>query len=265
MSRPDKFLPSILALDTATEACSAALQVGARVLERFEDLDRGHSERILPMIDELLHAGGIALADLDAIAFGRGPGAFTGVRLAASVTQGLAFGAGLPVVPISNLALLAAQAFRLDRAATHVWVAADARMQEIYCATYQRVSGHSGQLNSVDTMSAEFERLGEERVVGGTALVLPPAELEQAARADSSGLATARVVAIGRALRAYPAVAVRLDGWCAARFAHALPQAVDMLPLASRAFLAGRAVPAELALPVYVRDDVARVPVIPVK
>ncbi|HPF27236.1 MAG TPA: tRNA (adenosine(37)-N6)-threonylcarbamoyltransferase complex dimerization subunit type 1 TsaB [Steroidobacteraceae bacterium] len=240
-------LPAILAFDTATEACSVALQIGERRIERFEELDRGHAERILLLIDSVLNEAGIALRDLDALAFGRGPGAFTGVRLAASIAQGLAFGAGLPVVPVSNLLLLAVQAARLDAAATHVWVATDARMQEVYCASYQ--VGTSAHVRA----ERETVLLGDERVVSAAALSLPPGELQGAHR----------VVAIGRALRAYPTVAAQLGDWCAARFEDALPVAQDMLAIATREFAAGRAVAAELALPVYVRDDVARAPATP--
>ena len=107
----------ILALDTATEACSAALLCGDNVYERHEIAPWRHAELILPMVDAVLALAGVGLNELDAIAFGRGPGAFTGVRIAAGVTQGLALGAGLPVIPISSLAALAQPA--LDKAAHH--------------------------------------------------------------------------------------------------------------------------------------------------
>jgi tRNA threonylcarbamoyladenosine biosynthesis protein TsaB len=125
----------ILAIDTATEACSAALLVGGHVTERYEVLGRGHAEHVLPMVDSLLAEAGIALATLDAIAFGRGPGAFTGVRIAVSVVQGLAFGADLPVVPVSDLAALAARA-AVQHDARRVLACMDARMQQVYWAVF---------------------------------------------------------------------------------------------------------------------------------
>jgi len=122
----------ILALDTATPACSTALLTDDTAITREIETERGHAEYILGMIDAVLSEGRIDLRDVDALAFGRGPGAFTGVRLATSVAQGLAFGAELPVVPISDLAAVAQRAFDQDARLQHVLVCNDARMQEVY-------------------------------------------------------------------------------------------------------------------------------------
>ena len=92
----------ILAIDTSTDACSVALALDTRIEERFEIAAQGHTERVLPMVEALLAEAGLGLTQLDALAFCRGPGAFTGVRIATGVVQGLAFGADLPVVPLSS-------------------------------------------------------------------------------------------------------------------------------------------------------------------
>jgi tRNA threonylcarbamoyladenosine biosynthesis protein TsaB len=153
----------ILALDTATENCSAALLIDGHMATRELELERGHAERILPMIDELLAEAGTTLRDLDAIAFGRGPGSFTGVRLAATVTQGLAFGAGVGVVPISDLRAVAQRAFDHETTIAHVLVCNDARMGEVYWGCFERgVDGlatpkgneHVGKPLSVDDLRA---------------------------------------------------------------------------------------------------------------
>jgi tRNA threonylcarbamoyladenosine biosynthesis protein TsaB len=124
---------NILALDTSGEWCSVALWLDGRLLSRAEHAGQRHSELLLPMIDALLRESALALTDLDGLAFGAGPGSFTGLRIACGVTQGLAFGAGLPVVPVGTLEALAEAS-----AAPRVVTALDARMDEVYHAAYVR-------------------------------------------------------------------------------------------------------------------------------
>lgn len=221
---------NILALDTATEACSVALGIDDQLLERYIELERGHAERLLPMIDELLSEGGVALGALDAIAFGRGPGGFTGVRLAASVAQGLAFGAGVGVVPVSDLAAVAQRAVALHPGARRVLAVNDARMREVYWA--------------------EFDVDGQVRL-RGTEHVGPAAQVT-----PSSGDALSWIAA-GRGLKAWPELTERLRTQGAALEPELLPRASEILLLARPIVVAGQALPAEQALPVYVRDRVA--------
>jgi tRNA threonylcarbamoyladenosine biosynthesis protein TsaB len=218
----------ILALDTATEACSVALEFDGSQIERYEELQRGHAERLLPMIDELLAEAGIALGTLDAIAFGRGPGAFTGVRLAASVAQGLAFGAGIGVVPISDLAAVAQRVAVLHPGAGRVLAVNDARMREVYWAEFD--------------LSQLAHPIGPEQVSAGADVVLPRLE--------------AAWVAVGRGLRAAPDLADRCRSAGAAVYPDELPRASEVLLLAQPAVAAGQILPPERALPVYVRDRV---------
>ena len=127
----------ILAIDAATEACSVALLTQAQTVSRFEVIPQQHSQRLLPMVDEVLQEANMTLSDVSAIAFGRGPGSFTGVRIGVGIAQGLAFGANLPMVPVSSLEAMAEGAYR-EHGAEQVIAAIDARMGEIYTATYQR-------------------------------------------------------------------------------------------------------------------------------
>ncbi len=147
----------VLAIDTATENCSAALLIDGRVQSREIEMERGHAERILPMVDDLLAWAGIELQDLDAIAFGRGPGSFTGVRLAVTVTQGLAFGAGLGVVPISDLRAVAQRALRADATLTRALVCNDARMSEVYWACFERGGDGLARLDGEEHVSKPSE------------------------------------------------------------------------------------------------------------
>ena len=128
---------TLLALDTSTEACSVALWHKGEKTHLDELAQRTHTKRILPMIDELLVNSGINLKQVDALAFGRGPGSFTGVRVGAGIAQGLAFGADLPVIAVSNLTAMAQAAFELHQV-ENVVAAIDARMNEVYFSQVKR-------------------------------------------------------------------------------------------------------------------------------
>lgn len=126
----------LLALDTSSVACSVALQIGDDVVERHEEQPREHTRLLMPMIESLLADAGVALPDLDAIVLGNGPGSFIGMRIAASVAQGLAFGASLKIVPVSSMAAVAARVIAKHDAG-EVIVAQDAHMQEVYLGIYR--------------------------------------------------------------------------------------------------------------------------------
>ncbi|QEH45581.1 tRNA (adenosine(37)-N6)-threonylcarbamoyltransferase complex dimerization subunit type 1 TsaB [Aggregatibacter actinomycetemcomitans] len=127
---------TLLALDTATESCSVALLRGGEKTHLEQFAQREHTKHILPMVDEILAQAGIKLYQVDALVFGRGPGSFTGVRIGAGIAQGLAFGANLPVIPVSNLAAMA-QAAYVQYQAENVLTAIDARMNEVYFAQWK--------------------------------------------------------------------------------------------------------------------------------
>lgn len=232
----------VLALDTATEACSVALLDADAITMRYEELGRGHAARILPMIDELLRSGGLGLRDLDVLGFGRGPGAFTGVRLATSVVQGLAFGAERRVVAVSDLQAIAEQALALDAAASQVLVASDARMHEVYWAVYERLNASEHALAA--------------RLVGEEHVSRPELLLEQL-RGAAPPLVGVRIGA-GRGFRVYPALLSAAGLSVAGSQPDLLPRAAEIARIAAREFRAGRAVAAHEALPVYLRDDVAK-------
>ena len=186
------------------------------------------------MVESVLGEAGLRLSDLEAIGFGRGPGSFTGVRLAASVVQGLAFGAGLPVVPVSTLRAVALRAFELAPDADRVLVCNDARMQEVYSCAYRRDG------------AGLPEPLSPESVSPAHAVALP---------ASGSG---DYWIGAGQGFIAQPELASRASGLRAV-FGQLLPAAEQVLRIAAAEFSAGRFLPAAGALPVYVRDDVAKV------
>lgn len=215
----------LLVLDTSTEYCSAALWLEGRVLASRVLAEQRHSSLLLPMVDELLREAGLTLRQLDGIAYGAGPGSFTGLRIACAVTQGLAFGADLPVVGVSTLESIAQQT-----GAGQVLTVLDARMAEVYWAAYC----HDGE---------------GWRVVSEPQLALPesvtvPAGGEWVGAGNGFD-------ALGEVLRPRLATAlVRIDDTL-------MPDAAAMAPLAARAFERGDGVDAALAAPIYLRDKVA--------
>jgi tRNA threonylcarbamoyladenosine biosynthesis protein TsaB len=230
----------ILAIDTATENCSAALLLDERLLHREQRLERGAAEIILPMVAELLTEADVRLSMLSAIAFGRGPGAFTGVRLAASVTQGLAFGAGLKVVPVSDLQALAQRVLDDAPGIGRVLVCNDARMHELYWGCFERTAEGFARASSEEHVS----RPGEIRL---------PAPWRSTSSAMPGGLAGA-----GSGFTVYPRLRDELG--LDVVLGGLLPRAAEVALLAAGEVAAGRIFPAEQALPVYLRDDVTRAP-----
>lgn len=217
----------LLAVDSATEACSAALSIDGRISERWILEPRAHARRLLSMVDSLCREADIRIAQLDALAFGRGPGSFTGLRIASSLAQGVAFGADIPVVPVSTLATIAQSAVAED--VDGVMVAIDARMQEVYWCGFRR-----GE--------QRMEAMGEELVCSPEAVPIPAA-------GQWLGLGTGwAAYADGLVSRAGPLLSAMDD--------QRLPRASDMLALAATDYLAGKALPAEQAQPVYLRNQV---------
>ena len=219
---------NLLAIETATESCSVALIRDGCLFARSELAPRRHAELLLPMCEDVMSEAGLERRDLDALAVGCGPGAFTGVRLAISAAQGIALALDIPVVSISSLAALAMQA--PDNAAA-ILAVIDARMGEIYAGTFRR------------TRDGLVEPIGAESVGAAAALVLPAAA---AWNVVGSGWTGYRDVLSTR----LPAPPVHADAAC-------FPQAADVARLALPLAQAGTTVAPEHALPVYLRDKVA--------
>lgn len=220
-------MATLIAFDTATERMTIALGHGGRVLAYEGEGGARASATLLPAILGLLGEAGIAVVDLDAVAFGRGPGAFTGLRTACSVAQGLAFGAGKRVLPIDSLLAIAEDA-RDGAPALRVWALLDARMGQIYAAQYEFEDGRwttrsAPFLTDCDALAARWREAAPSAVAGN---------------------------AIG-------AFGERLETGEAILFPQATPGARALLRLAEQGWAEGAAVDPALALPLYVRDKVA--------
>ena len=216
----------ILAIETSSDACSAAVAINEDVYEVFQLAPRQHTQLILSMVEEVLAEAQCALSQVDAVAFGRGPGAFTGIRVATSVTQGIAYGADLPVIPVSSLAALAYLAHR-EHGATQSIVATDARLAEVYVGCYR-----SDQLSA--TVVAEE-------------VVIKPQELTEITSGAWFGVGNAWEIYQDQ-LRSRVCGEADLVGI----ISDVYPHACDIACLARQ----GECLPVEQALPVYLRDKV---------
>jgi tRNA threonylcarbamoyladenosine biosynthesis protein TsaB len=219
-------MPRLLALDSSTEACSVALLDGDVMVERYVEAPREHMLRLLPMVDELLNERGLTLRQLDAIAFARGPGSFTGLRICLGIVQGLAFGAELPVIPVSTLATLAQTGANRCAAGTRVLSAIDARMDQIYWAWFEKRS--DGLVHS----------LGDEQLTAPELVITD---------------ASVAAIGVGSGWQYRPRVAdagfQHIDVTC-------LPHASAILELALPVWKDGGAIAVEQAQPTYLRDNV---------
>ncbi len=231
---------SVLAIDTATEACSVALASEGRVWTRFEVAPREHARLCLPMIESVLAESGTHREDIEWIAFGRGPGAFTGVRVATGIAHGLALGLGVGLYPVSTLAALALRGIREEGADT-LLCCLDARMGEVYWGVYRRDDVHQRDDKGQPRL------LGEEQVLAPEAVSAP-------------GVKLATALGVGRGWSAYSEDLRRALGDLPGSVqADRLPMAVDLLSIAEAQAASGKSPQSpEEAQPVYLRDRVVK-------
>jgi tRNA threonylcarbamoyladenosine biosynthesis protein TsaB len=225
----------LLALDTSSVACSVALQIGDDVVERHEEQPREHTRLLMPMIESLLADAGVALPDLDAIVLGNGPGSFIGMRIAASVAQGLAFGAALQIVPVSSMAAVAARVIA-EHDAGEVIVAQDAHMQEVYLGIYRPDRDDNPEATSA------------ERIHGLSAI----AELEPSSNPSRVGA--------GYGWQRYPELLVANRDRLSSVVDILHPHASDLLGLATIALENGAVIEPQNISPAYLRHKVAEKP-----
>ena len=231
---------TLLALDTSTEACSVALLYNGEKTYLNELAQRTHAKRILPMVDEILTDSGLKLNQLDALAFGRGPGSFTGVRVGAAIAQGLALGADLPVIPMSNLTAMAQAAFELHQA-ENVAAAIDARMNEVYFSQLVR-----------EKKCTDFGQFFIWKNLIPEQVCSPEKALMQLANSTALNIATSTALRVGTGWNAYAQFATK--GLTGSDIE--LPDARYMLELARVEWLQQKTISALEIEPIYLRNEV---------
>ncbi|MBT6211473.1 MAG: tRNA (adenosine(37)-N6)-threonylcarbamoyltransferase complex dimerization subunit type 1 TsaB [Woeseia sp.] len=222
---------NFLALDTSSNACSVAVQAGDRIVNKHVVEARVHTRILMPMISELLEEFQLSVADLDAVILGNGPGSFIGVRIGASVAQGLCFGAGLKIVPISSLAVVAAEVFA-SSSTNYVAIAQDARMGELYFAQYERGTDGAPEL------------IGSEKIVA----------------ADETQIIHMSTVIAGGGWDRHPNSLTGFTGTATKKLTISVPDARFLLPLGVPAYLNGKGIEAGELQPAYLRTKVAEKP-----
>lgn len=225
-------MANILAIDTSTDACSVALSLEGQLTQRYEVVPRGHSGRLMPMLEELLSSGDLRAVGVEAIAYGVGPGSFTGLRIAASAVQGLAFANSLPAIPVSTLACQAQTAFRQELISSDHWALStlDARINEIYWALFR------------------FEK-GLAQCVSGPA-VCHPCEIVL----DNS---IGSLNGVGGGLKYLESFPSAVRDCLQFTESDVLPSAIDLIPLAEELLSQGQVQSAGEVSPIYVRDEIS--------
>ena len=224
----------ILAIETATDACSASLLVDGQSHTVFELAPRRHTQLILPQIDQVLSEAGMSIQSLDAIAFGRGPGAFTGLRIAAGVTQGLALAADIPAIAVSSLAAMAQYAYQ-EYQLEKCYVALDARMDQVYWGEYQ---------------VAYINKKGFAVLQGDEQVVSP----DDVSASESTGF-----FGVGSGWKAYQEALYRKVAVETQQYLHNIhPSAEQVAQLAVLQYQADKLLAPEEVQPVYLRNKVAQ-------
>jgi tRNA threonylcarbamoyladenosine biosynthesis protein TsaB len=235
-------MAKILSFDTHSESCSVCLlntdPNSPRYALRSALASRSHAQHILPMVDEVLVEANLTLRDLDGIAFGRGPGSFTGLRIAAGVAQGLAYGSDLPVFPVSNLQALAYMTFSAQPKQEYCLSLIDARMDEVYWAVFQNTQQDFGEVSALVPHRLVDEQVGSPESVS----------------VSDSLLSSCMAVGTGLVHESRISNIARFN--VLADVEHTMDSAQAVAELALLDFLASKGVKAAEAAPVYIRDNV---------
>lgn len=238
-------MPNILAIDSSTEACSVALQIEGQIISRYQLAPRRHAELLLPMVDSVLKEGEIELDCLDAIACCVGPGAFTGLRIAISVAQGLAYAVKLPCIAISSLQIMAAEAFA-GGDFRYCLASIDARMQEVYFSVYER-----GENN------LPIEKHPQQVIAAESIQLATPLFESMCSKSNESSQFGTGVIKVGNGWAEYPCCS-QINDLSTKSVQIKYPDAVQMFAIANANYQLRQLLKPEFLQPIYLRNNVAK-------